>query len=192
MCHNTTTRKMPMVQISRMPEKSDGIRRFHELKFQRSLADLYRSGMTPHAATRRKQRGNAFIEFLLLFPLLFFLFIGAFDMGFLCYALIATENAARVAALYTSSASTSAADTSGACAYVKKELSAMPNSSQFPSGCGAAPLQVTATAITNGPDGQPASSVTVSYQTIQLPATPIAGFTKLLTITRTVKMRVRS
>lgn len=181
-----------MVQISRMPEKSDGIRRFHELKFQRSLADLYRSGMTPHAATRRKQRGNAFIEFLLLFPLLFFLFIGAFDMGFLCYALIATENAARVAALYTSSASTSAADTSGACAYVKKELSAMPNSSQFPSGCGAAPLQVTATAITNGPDGQPASSVTVSYQTIQLPATPIAGFTKLLTITRTVKMRVRS
>src|SRR5947209_1647925 len=126
---NSTTRKMARVQVSRMPEKSDGIGTSHELKFQRSLADLYRSGMTSHAVTRRKQRGTAFIEFLLLFPLLFFLFIGAFDMGFLCYALIATENAARVAALYTSSTITTAADASGACGYAKSELAKMPNNS---------------------------------------------------------------
>lgn len=112
-------------------------------------------------------------------------------MGFICYAVIATEDAARVAALYTSSASASAADKSGACGYVKIELAKMPNSSQFPSTCNAAPLVVTATSVT-GPDGQPTSTVTVAYRTIQLPATPISAFTNLLTITRTVQMRVRS
>jgi Flp pilus assembly protein TadG len=174
-----------------MPENSDGIRALDELKFQASLADLYRSGMISRPQTRRRQRGSAFVEFVLLFPMLFFLFIGAFDMGFLCYALIATQDAARVGALYTSSQSALAGSSAGACQYVLNELSKMPNSSQFPAGCGAAPLHVTAQAIT-GPDGKPASSVTVSYQTIQLFTVPIPGFTRQFTISRTVQMRVRT
>jgi Flp pilus assembly protein TadG len=173
-----------------MPEKSDGIRRLEQLKIQALLADLYRSAMTSHLATRTKQRGSAFVEFLLLFPMLFFLFVGAFDMGFLCYAFIGTQNAARVGALYMSSSTSVAANV---CGYVKTELSGMPNSSQFPTtGCGAAPLQVTVGAPTTGPDGQSAITVTVAYRTIQLPAVPIPGFARQFTITRSVQMRVRS
>jgi len=142
-------------------------------------------------SVRKNQRGSAFIEFLLLFPMLFFLFVGTFDMGFFCYALISTQNAARIGALYTSSQSALAGSSAYACQYVITELSAMPNSSQFPSGCGAAPLQVTAQSTT-GPDGLPASTVTVSYQTIQVPVLPIPGFTSQLTITRTVQMKVRT
>lgn len=171
-----------------MPEKSDGIRTLKELKIQGLLADLYRNAMRLRPSTRSKQRGSAFIEFLLLFPLLFFLFIGAFDMGFYCYALIATQNAARIGALYTSSAG---AIPTKACQYVLTELGAMPNSSQFPSGCDSAPLQVTAQSTT-GLDGQAASTVTVAYRTIQLPVAPIPGFARQFTITRTVQMRVRT
>ena len=46
-------------------------------------------------------------------------FIGTFDLGFLCYAFIGTQDAARVAALYVSSPG--AVDTN-ACAYVRTEL----------------------------------------------------------------------
>src|SRR5438067_1393089 len=91
----------------------------------------------------RNERGSAFIEFLLMFPMLFFLFAGVFDMGIFCYALIETEDAARIGALYTSSQSDFAGSSAGACQHVLIELSTMPNSSQFPAGCGSAPLHVT-------------------------------------------------
>lgn len=94
--------------------------------------------------TRKHQRGSALIEFLLLFPIVFFLFVGAVDMGFYCYALISVQNATRVAALYTSSESSVSADSTGACQYVLKDLAMMPNSSQLPSGCSALPLKVSA------------------------------------------------
>jgi hypothetical protein len=34
--------------------------------------------------------------------------------------------------------------------------------------------------------------VTVAYQTIQVPVLPIPGFTRQITITRTVQMKVRT
>jgi TadE-like protein len=126
-----------------------------------------------------------------MFPMLFFLFAGVFDMGIFCYALIETQDAARIGALYASSQSDFAGSSAGACKYVLIELSTMPNSSQFPAGCGSAPLQVTAVSTT-GPDGLPASTVTVSYRTIQVPVLPIPGFTRQLTISRTVQMKVRT
>jgi Flp pilus assembly protein TadG len=147
--------------------------------------------MISHTPTRKRERGSSFIEFLILFPMLFFLFAGVFDMGIFCYALIETQNAARIGALYTSSQSTFAGSSSGACKYVLIELSTMPNSSQFPAACSAAPLQVTAVSTT-GPDGLPASTVTVSYRTIEVPVLPIPGFTRQLTISRTVQMKVRT
>ena len=147
------------------------------------------AAMSFRRATRERQRGSAFVEFLLLFPTLFFLFVGAFDMGFYCYALIAVEDAARVAALYTSSQTILAGSSTGACTYVRNDLAKMPNNSQFSSSCGALPLTVTAQSIT-GPDNKTASKVTVSYQSIQL--IPIPGLTGRLTITRAVQMRVRT
>lgn len=140
-------------------------------------------------AVSTRERGSAFIEFVLLFPILFFLFIGAFDAGFFCYTLISVESAARVAALYTSGSSATSANSSGACTYVLGELQTMPNTSLLPSGCSASPLQVTAQSLT-GPDGQPASKVTVTYQTMQL--IPIPGLPGQLSVTRVAEMRVRS
>ena len=145
--------------------------------------------MSFNSSAHGNERGSSFIEFLLLFPMLFFLFIGAVDMGFLCYAFIGTQDAARVGALYMSTSTSAAANT---CAYVKTALSAMPNSSQFSSGCTAAPPTVTVGSPTTGPDGQSAITVTVAYQTIQLPAIPVPGFARQFTITRSVQMRVRS
>lgn len=137
----------------------------------------------------RRERGSAFVEFVLLFPILFFLFIGAFDAGFFCYTMITVQSAARVAALYTSGSSATSASQSGACTYVLGELQSMPNYSSLPSACGASPLTVTAQSLT-GPDGQPASKVTVTYQTVQL--IPIVGLPGQLSVTRSVEMRVRS
>ncbi|MBV9498105.1 MAG: pilus assembly protein [Acidobacteriaceae bacterium] len=122
--------------------------------------------------------------------MLFFLIIGTFDIGYLINALMTVENAARIAALDTSASSGTAGSSSIACADILKELAELPNHGQLPSSCNASPLQVTATAIASGPDGNPASKVTVTYQTIQL--IPIPGLPGNLSITRVVEMSDRS
>ncbi len=139
---------------------------------------------------RASERGSTFVEFALLFPMLFFLVIGTFDVGYLINALISVENAARIAALDTSASSGTAGISSIACADVLKELAELPNHGQLPSSCNASPLKVTATAIAAGPDGKPASQVTVTYQTIQL--IPVPGVPGSLSITRVVEMSDRS
>jgi Flp pilus assembly protein TadG len=136
------------------------------------------------------ERGSTLLEFALLFPMLFFLMIGIFDVGFLINAMITVENAARVAVLDTSASFGTSGSTSLACADVLKELAELPNHSQLPSSCNASPLQVTAVAITSGPDGNPASKVTITYQTIQL--IPIPGVPGNLSITRVAEMRNRT
>ena len=57
---------------------------------------------------REKQKGHAVLEAAFLAPWVIFLFVGAFDMGFYCYALICTENAARIGAMYTSGSASTA------------------------------------------------------------------------------------
>jgi Flp pilus assembly protein TadG len=136
------------------------------------------------------ERGSTLIEFALLFPMLFFLVIGVFDVGFLINALITVENAARIAVLDTSASAGTSGSSSLACADVLQELAALPNHSRLPSSCNASPLQVTAVAIPAGPDGNSASKVTITYQTIQL--IPIPGVPGNLSITRTAEMRNRS
>jgi len=144
------------------------------------------------SSRQRKKRsgGTALVEFILLFPILIFLFLGTFDMGFYAYALISVQSAARVAALDTSASTAAAASQTIACAVVLQELNAMPNAAALPSGCNALPLRVTATAVPAGPDGKPASQVSVTYQT--QPLIPIPGLASQLTITRVVEMRDRS
>src|SRR5262245_14367493 len=115
---------------------------------------------------RARQGGHAILEFSMVAPWVLFLFSGVFDMGFYEYCLISTENAARVAALYTSSASAFTADADGACQYALAEMKMLSNVRSLTS-CNAAPLVVTAASVT-GVDGNPASSVSVAYTTNQL------------------------
>src|SRR5579871_6288354 len=74
-----------------------------------------------------RRSGHSVMEFAFFLPFLLFLFVGAFDWGFYAWALIATQNAARVAALYTSGSSSTASDSSGACTYALGELAYAPN-----------------------------------------------------------------
>ena len=136
--------------------------------------------------TRERQRGSAFVELTLTFPMLFFLLLAVVDMGFYCYSLIGVQDGARTVALYLSSA-VGNNNTTGACQYLLSNLSKMPNLSGV-SSCNGSPLTLTTTAIT-GPDSNPAVQVTVSYQTIHL--IPIYGLPGQLTITRTVTARRR-
>jgi TadE-like protein len=124
-------------------------------------------------------------------PWILFLFVGIFDMGFYTYSMIAVENAARVAAEYTSGNQATASDQSGACRRVKNELASLTNASSFPTGCDAAPLTVTASySATGGPDAKPATTVSVAYRSNQL--IPIPGLLMgQLNLTRTVVMRVK-
>lgn len=133
------------------------------------------------------QRGHAILEAALMAPWILFLFTGAVDMGFYEYSLISTENAARVAAMYTSSSGGTAADSAGACQAALSEMSSLPNLSGVTS-CSAYPVIVTATAVT-GVDGNLASNVSVTYQTNQM--IPIPQLMGRLTVTRIAQMRVK-
>ncbi len=137
----------------------------------------------------RDRRGHAVLEGALLAPWMMFLFVGAFDVGFYNYAVICTENAARVAALYTSSGASVDADSYGACQYALAELNSMSNVRGLTPPCTSLPVIVTASQVT-GIDGALATQVSVTYQTNQL--IPLPWLTGRLTITRTAQMRVNS
>jgi Flp pilus assembly protein TadG len=135
------------------------------------------------------RRGNNLIEFTFLLPWYVFLFVGALDLGFYAYSLIAVQNAARVGAMYTSSNSANEADSATACSYAIDQLSYMPNVGSSVTSCGGSPITVTAAAAT-GPDSQSATTVTVSYLTPQL--IPIPGLLPgQITVSRAVEMAVR-
>src|SRR5215471_3378731 len=78
------------------------------------------------ARRSRRRRGSALVELTLIAPWFLFLFVGVVDMGFYTYSLIAVENAARVAAEYTSKNSALAGNTDAACTKVRAELEMLP------------------------------------------------------------------
>lgn len=137
------------------------------------------------------RRGNSLIEFSLLMPWYFFLFVGVYDFGFYAYSLIALEDGVRVAALNASNNSTLAASSSTACTYVLGSLQNLPNIGSGVTTCSASPITVTATyGATSGPDGGPVTTVTAVYTSPQL--IPIPGLLPgQVTTTRIVEMRVR-
>lgn len=147
--------------------------------------------------SRRPERGSALVEASILAPWILFLFVGMFDMGMYTYSMIGVENAARVAAEYTSQNTNSANDYRGACTVALAEMSMLPNVGQQ-SDCNAGngnSVVVTASALnaTSTPasvDGQLATLVQVSYSGNQL--VPIPGLLiGRLTITRSAEVRVR-
>jgi hypothetical protein len=131
------------------------------------------------------------VESCLLFPWFILLFVGALDAGFDLYALIGVQSAARIAALYTSTSSSTAGDSAGACTLVLQALNYMPNIHGVVTTCSATPLTVTATGPTTDQYGNSYSTVSVTYQTVAL--MPIPGILAAqFTITRTAKMQLRS
>jgi hypothetical protein len=115
------------------------------------------------------------------------MFIGVLDVGFYCQAAIATQNAARAGAAYTSLSSTTAADSTVACQYALQELQAMTNVRNL-ANCNGSPLTVAAAKVT-GPGGAWASSVTVTYVTNRM--VPIPGLMSQFTIRRIVQMKLK-
>jgi hypothetical protein len=151
--------------------------------------------MEERTKRRRRSGGNAVIEVTLLMPWFLFLFMGVFDFGFYAYALISTENAARAAALSTSSNNSPGL----ACEYALGELRVMPNVGPLlappcpASPTEAFPVAVVATLIPTGIDGdglnaRPAWRVAVTYLTVRL--FPLPWLPGRMTITRTVEARV--
>ena len=139
------------------------------------------------------RRGHAVIEMALLGPCIFFLFAGAFDMGYYVYAAIAVENAARVAALHVAASADVAADAGAAGfarTYVCNELRVLPN---VGSACPTSVVSVSVPAQPfSGTDGDPATQVSVTYTTV--PLVPIPGLNPgprgQWTFTRVVQMRL--
>lgn len=138
---------------------------------------------------RKRARGGAMMEMVLISPWVFFLFIGALDWGFYASALVSVEAGVRSAVLYTSTETATAGATDVACAIVLKELAKLPNVGSSAT-CPSTNPTVTAASITSGPGGAPASRVTVTYTSITL--IPIPGLLrKQFTVTRSAIMRVR-
>ena len=145
---------------------------------------------TPVVPARRSRgrRGSSLVELTLISPWLLFLFVGVVDVGFFTYSLIAVENAARIAAEFTSKNAAVAGSYSAACIKVRNELEMLPGVASL-TDCSNSTLTVTADAV-NGPDLKPATSVSVTYRGVNL--IPIPGLlTGRLTFTRNVKMRVK-
>ena len=136
---------------------------------------------------RSRECGHAVIELSLMAPWLFFLMVGTLDFGFYSYAMIATENAARVAVVQTARDSLTVNNSTLACQYALTELVALPNANTLAT-CDALPVTVTAASVVDA-DGATSSQVSVTYQTINM--IPIPGLTGTLTLTRTAQMRLR-
>jgi len=126
----------------------------------------------------------------MLAPWYLFLFLGTIDMGMYCYSLISLQSAARVAGVYTSNSSATAADATTACRYALGQLRNLPNVSSALTTCTASPVVVSAAAVA-GPDGAQASQVTITYSLPVLAGIPGVLPTQF-TATRTVKMRLQN
>jgi Flp pilus assembly protein TadG len=119
-----------------------------------------------------RRSGNSIIELTFMMPWLLFLFVGVFDTGFYCYALIATQNAARAVAIHNSISKTAATDPDGSgCQIAVFELKTAAYGRTMTS-CAASPLQVTST-LTKDSNGNDMANVVVTYQSAVL--IPIPG-----------------
>jgi Flp pilus assembly protein TadG len=146
---------------------------------------------------KTRERGSAVVEVSLLAPWILFLFVGMFDMGMYTYSMMGVENAARVAAEYTSQNINVAADGTGACTRALAEMTMLPNvgaQANCNSG-GSNTVVVSAQAVdsTTTPasvDGKSATLVQVTYTGNRL--IPIPGLMMgQLNITRWVEVRVK-
>ena len=147
--------------------------------------------------TQTRERGTSVVEVTLMSPWIFLLFMGIINFGFYAYAMIAVENAARVAALNTSGSGLpdkpeyDAQRRNSACNDVLRELNFLPNVKSLGAwSCLDLPLAVAVDRVDlpNSADQVArASRVTVSYRSAQMFLIP--GITDRLTVNRIVEMR---
>ena len=155
---------------------------------ERGVRAIMTQSMVPAIPGNRRRSGNSIIELTFMMPWLLFLFVGVFDVGFYCYALIATQNAARAVAVHNSISKTAASDPDGSgCQIAVFELKTAAYGRTMTS-CGALPLQVTSTLMKDS-NGNDMANVVVTYQSAVL--IPIPGLLPgQQTITRTAQMMV--
>src|SRR5260370_16771519 len=79
-----------------------------------------------------REHGHAIIEVTLMAPWIFFLFVGTLDFGFYSYAIIATQNAARIAVMRTSQTPTTSTDTTLPSNYPLPHLNFLPITPTLP------------------------------------------------------------
>lgn len=144
---------------------------------------------------KRGQAGGAVVEIALLMPWIVFLFVGILDAGFFSYAMIVTENAARVSAIQASISRAASTDSLSACVVALQEMSSLPNAvglTTCASGAVSAssPVSVVASSVDHG-SGDVSARVTVMYLT--LPLIPIPGILpRQMTLTRSAEVRIGS
>ena len=146
---------------------------------------------------RRRQRGNAIVEFALVAPMLFALMLAIFDSGLYVYSFISVQSAARSAALRNSGSPETATDSSAACSIAANQLQGLPSMGSFSGSCSAAPLIVTSILCQTNSCGSAAASadgtesavVTVKYSVPAMFGFPIAGPP---VITASSQMKLRS
>jgi hypothetical protein len=141
-----------------------------------------------------RKNGTAALEVGLLLPWIVFSFVAVLDFGFSAYGLIATQNAARVGAMWGAISSANAQSSSlstNACSYALDELRYAPNVGTSVTTCGASqPVSVSVSYLSSGADQRPCVSVSVTYRLTLL---AIPGLVpSSLAITRTVQLPVRS
>jgi len=135
-----------------------------------------------------RRAGHAVVEAALALPAFTFCFMAAFDLGFYCWALIATQGAARSIAVYSAGAYAAGTQPTQACSYALAALRHAPNVGASVTSCSALPVLVAVQPL-NDAYGNPSARATVSYRTVAL--LPIPGLLSgQWTITRTVQMRI--
>lgn len=135
------------------------------------------------------RKGHAVMEFALIAPWIFFVFVGVIDFGFYAYWLMAVTNASRVAAHL---AAENGSSQSIACNEVRNELRGVLGWTSAPAACNASPLIVTVTELdsTTTPQSADASpSVLVSVTWDATPLIPVPGIAQTFTIRRDAEMR---
>lgn len=152
---------------------------------------------SPFLADKKRERetGGAVVEIALLMPWIVFLFVGLLDVGFYSYAMIVTENAARVSAIQASVSSAASSDSLNACVVALQEMKSLSNTVGLVT-CGSgtvsdsSPVSVVAAQLDHG-GGDVSSRVTVMYLTV--PLIPIPGILpRQMTLTRSAEVRVGS
>jgi hypothetical protein len=144
---------------------------------------------------REREAGGAVVEIALLMPWIVFLFVGILDVGFYGYAMIVTENAARVSAIQAAVSTAASTDSLNACVVALQEMSSLPNTAGLLT-CGSGtvsasvPVSVVATSINHG-SGDVSSKVTVMYLTLPLVSIP-GILPQQMTLTRSAEVRIGS
>jgi len=137
------------------------------------------------------EKGHAALETALLLPWMVLSFMAVFDVGMYAYALVSTESAARVVAMYASASQAVAHNPTNACSYALAELRYALNVGSGVTTCSSGgPVQVSTVYVASGADGLPAAQVSVTYTSS--PLIPVPGMMAgSVAITRTVQLPIR-